>query len=64
MTGRWRQSSIGIIISVLPALIYMAAAFTVSGTTGAVSIGTLVAFTTLQGRYASPTPIHSYRAAR
>ena len=54
MTGRWRQSSIGIIISVLPAAIYLAAAFTVSGTTGAVSIGTLVAFTTLQGQLFRP----------
>ena len=54
MTGRWRQSSIGIIISILPAAIYLAAAFTVSGTTGAVSIGTLVAFTTLQGQLFRP----------
>ncbi len=54
MTGRWRQSSIGIIISVLPAAIYLAAAFTVSGTTGAVSVGTLVAFTTLQGQLFRP----------
>ncbi len=54
MTGRWRQSSIGIIISVLPAAIYLAAAFTVSGTSGAVSIGTLVAFTTLQGQLFRP----------
>src|ERR1700710_2727837 len=54
MTGRWRQSSIGIIISVLPAAIYLAAAFTVSGTSGAVSVGTLVAFTTLQGQLFRP----------
>ncbi|WP_354531312.1 ABC transporter ATP-binding protein [Nakamurella sp. UYEF19] len=54
MTGRWRQSSIGIIISVLPAAIYLAAAFTVSGTTGVVSVGTLVAFTTLQGQLFRP----------
>ncbi|SDO62676.1 ATP-binding cassette, subfamily B [Nakamurella panacisegetis] len=54
MTGRWRQSSIGIIIAILPAAIYLAAAFTVSGTTGAVSIGTLVAFTTLQGQLFRP----------
>ena len=54
MTGRWRQSTIGIIISVLPAAIYLAAAFTVSGTTGVVSIGTLVAFTTLQGQLFRP----------
>ncbi len=54
MTGRWRQSSIGIIISVLPALIYMAAAFTVSDAVTPVSIGTLVAFTTLQGQLFRP----------
>jgi len=54
MTGRWRQSSIGIIISILPAAIYLAAAFSVSGTTGVVSIGTLVAFTTLQGQLFRP----------
>ncbi|KAA0025061.1 ABC transporter ATP-binding protein [Antrihabitans cavernicola] len=54
MTGRWRQSTIGIIIAVLPAAIYLAAAFTFSGTTGPVSIGTLVAFTTLQGQLFRP----------
>lgn len=57
MTGRWRQSTIGIIISVLPAAIYLAAAFTVSGYTGPVhppSVGTLVAFTTLQGQLFRP----------
>jgi ATP-binding cassette subfamily B protein len=54
MTGRWRQSSIGIVVAVLPALIYLAAAFTVSGGTGQVSIGTLVAFTTLQAQLFRP----------
>ena len=54
MTGRWRQSSIGIIVSILPAAIYLAAAFTVAGTTGPVSIGTLVAFTALQGQLFRP----------
>ncbi len=54
MTGRWRQSSIGIIVSILPAAIYLAAAFTVSGTTGPVSIGTLVAFTALQTQLFRP----------
>jgi ATP-binding cassette subfamily B protein len=54
MTGRWRQSSIGIIVSVLPAAIYLAAAFTVAGTTGPVSIGTLVAFTALQTQLFRP----------
>ena len=54
MTGRWRQSIIGIVVSILPAAIYLAAAFTVSGTTGPVSIGTLVAFTTLQAQLFRP----------
>lgn len=54
MTGRWRQSSIGIIVSILPAAIYLAAAFPVAGTTGPVSIGTLVAFTALQGALFRP----------
>ena len=54
MTGRWRWSLIGIITSVLPALIYLAAAISISGTTGTVSIGTLVAFTTLQGQLFRP----------
>ncbi|GAA2412062.1 ABC transporter ATP-binding protein [Nonomuraea africana] len=43
MAGRWRQSSIQIIMAAMPALIYWA-----SGTTSMVSIGTVVAFTTLQ----------------
>lgn len=54
MTGRWRWSLIGIISSVLPAFIYLAAAISISGTTGMVSIGTLVAFTTLQGQLFRP----------
>ncbi len=54
MTGRWRQSTISIVVSILPAAIYLAAAFAVSGTTGPVSIGTLVAFTTLQAALFRP----------
>lgn len=53
-TGRWRQSSISMIVAVLPAAIYLAAAFTVAGGTGPVSIGTLVAFTTLQAQLFRP----------
>ncbi|MGD0558547.1 MAG: ABC transporter transmembrane domain-containing protein, partial [Streptosporangiaceae bacterium] len=48
MAGRWRQSTIQIVMSSMPAVIYF-----VTGLTGhdghmAISIGTLVAFTTLQ----------------
>ncbi|WP_436761812.1 ABC transporter ATP-binding protein [Streptosporangium sp. V21-05] len=43
MAGRWRQSTIQIIMAAMPAVIYWA-----TGLTSAVSIGTVVAFTTLQ----------------
>ncbi|MEO3868954.1 ABC transporter ATP-binding protein [Nonomuraea sp. B12E4] len=43
MAGRWRQSSIQIVMAAMPALVYWAV-----GYTGAISVGTLVAFTTLQ----------------
>ena len=52
--GRWRQSSMGMIVGILPAVIYLVAAFTIAGTTGDVSVGTLVAFTTLQGQLLRP----------
>ncbi|MFI7642368.1 ABC transporter ATP-binding protein [Nonomuraea sp. NPDC049400] len=43
MSGRWKQSSIQLVMAAMPALIYWAV-----GHTGAISVGTLVAFTTLQ----------------
>ncbi|MGW0808049.1 ABC transporter ATP-binding protein [Nonomuraea sp. NPDC002799] len=43
MAGRWRQSSIQIVMAAMPALIYWSV-----GHTGSISVGTLVAFTTLQ----------------
>jgi ATP-binding cassette, subfamily B, bacterial len=48
MAGRWRQSLIQIVMSAMPAVIYWVAGLTGSGGHMAVSIGTLVAFTTLQ----------------
>ncbi|MEU8318133.1 ABC transporter ATP-binding protein [Nonomuraea sp. NPDC048881] len=50
MAGRWRQSSIQIIMAAMPALIYWAV-----GYTGILSVGTLVAFTTLQSSLFRPT---------
>lgn len=48
MAGRWRMSVIGIVMAAMPAVIYWAAGFVLhSGGTG-VSIGTLVAFVSLQ----------------
>ncbi|MEQ4719671.1 ABC transporter ATP-binding protein [Nonomuraea sp. B19D2] len=43
MSGRWKQASIQLVMAAMPALIYWAV-----GYTGAISVGTLVAFTTLQ----------------
>jgi ATP-binding cassette subfamily B protein len=48
MAGRWRQSTIQIVMSAMPAIIYWAAGLTTSQGHPLVSIGTLVAFTTLQ----------------
>ncbi|MBW8486681.1 ABC transporter ATP-binding protein/permease [Actinomadura sp. PM05-2] len=54
MAGRWRQSTIGIIMSAMPAIIYWGAGLTVSGGHPLVSVGTLVAFTTLQSGLLRP----------
>jgi ATP-binding cassette subfamily B protein len=48
MTGRWRQSLIQIVMSSMPAVIYLVTGLTGRGDHMAISIGTLVAFTTLQ----------------
>ncbi|GAB2632047.1 ABC transporter ATP-binding protein [Nocardia goodfellowii] len=55
MAGRWRQSVIQIVMSAMPAVIYFAAGLTAAGGTPLVSIGTLVAFTTLQTTLLRPT---------
>ncbi|MFD5973394.1 MULTISPECIES: ABC transporter ATP-binding protein [Streptomyces] len=48
MAGRWRMSIIGIVMAAMPAVIYWVAGLTAQpGSTG-VSLGTLVAFVTLQ----------------
>jgi ATP-binding cassette subfamily B protein len=48
MSGRWRQSLIQIVMASMPAVIYWVTGLTGSGGHMAISIGTLVAFTTLQ----------------
>ncbi|MEY9840187.1 ABC transporter ATP-binding protein [Streptacidiphilus sp. EB103A] len=56
MAGRWRQSTIQIVMAAMPAVIYWAAGLTGGhGHTTAVSIGTLVAFTSLQQSLFRPT---------
>ncbi|WP_085066219.1 ABC transporter ATP-binding protein [Catenuloplanes japonicus] len=46
LAGRWRMATMSIIFAAIPALIYLSAGL--PGTAGAISIGTLVAFTALQ----------------
>jgi ATP-binding cassette subfamily B protein len=60
MAGRWRQSTIQIVMSAMPAAIYWTTGLTGHGLAGdgkhmAISIGTLVAFTTLQGSLFRPS---------
>jgi ATP-binding cassette subfamily B protein len=54
MAGRWRQSTIQIVMSAMPAVIYWVTGLTGQGGHMAISIGTLVAFTTLQGSLFRP----------
>ena len=48
MAGRWRMSTIGIVMAAMPAVIYWAAGLALETGGPAVSIGTLVAFVSLQ----------------
>jgi ATP-binding cassette, subfamily B, bacterial len=52
LAGRWRMASMSIIFAAIPAIIYLAAGLPV--TAGAMTIGTLVAFTTLQNSLFRP----------
>jgi ATP-binding cassette subfamily B protein len=54
MAGRWRMASVQISFAAMPALIYLFAGLAIAGGSGAISIGTLVAFTTLQTRLLFP----------
>ncbi|MEV0292172.1 ABC transporter ATP-binding protein [Nocardia sp. NPDC050710] len=54
MAGRWRQSTIQIVMAAMPAVIYWVAGLTFAAGHPLVSIGTLVAFTTLQASLLRP----------
>jgi ATP-binding cassette subfamily B protein len=54
MTGRWMMAAIQTTFAVMPALVYLFAGWTISRGSGAITIGTLVAFTTLQTRLFFP----------
>ena len=55
MAGRWRMSVIGIVMAAMPAVIYWAAGIALHLGAGAISIGTLVAFVSLQQGLFRPT---------
>lgn len=55
MAGRWRQSTIQVVMSAMPAVIYWVTGLTGRGDHMAISIGTLVAFTTLQQNLFRPS---------
>jgi ATP-binding cassette, subfamily B, bacterial len=52
LAGRWRMASLSIIFAAIPAIIYLSAGLPF--TAGAISIGTLIAFTTLQNNLFRP----------
>jgi ATP-binding cassette subfamily B protein len=54
MTGRWMMAAIQTTFAVMPALVYWFAGWTMANGSGAITIGTLVAFTTLQSRLFFP----------
>jgi ATP-binding cassette subfamily B protein len=54
MTGRWMMASIQMTFAIMPALVYWFAGFTIAQGSETITIGTLVAFTTLQARLFFP----------
>jgi ATP-binding cassette subfamily B protein len=52
LAGRWRMASLSIVFAAIPAVIYLAAGLPV--TAGVMTIGTLIAFTTLQNSLFRP----------
>ncbi len=52
LAGRWRMASVSIIFAAIPAIIYLSAGLPLAG--AAISIGTLIAFTTLQNTLFRP----------
>jgi ATP-binding cassette subfamily B protein len=52
LAGRWRMATMSIVFAGIPAVIYLAAGL--PATSGGMTIGTLVAFTTLQGALFRP----------
>jgi ATP-binding cassette subfamily B protein len=54
MAGRWRMASVQMSFAIMPAAVYWFAGYEISHGSNAISIGTVVAFTTLQTRVFFP----------
>ncbi len=54
MAGRWRMESVGMSFAIMPALAYLFAGIAIAGGSASITIGTLVAFTTLQTQLLRP----------
>src|SRR3712207_2422235 len=54
MAGRWRMASVQMSFAIMPALVYLFAGMSIAGGGDTITIGTLVAFTTLQTRLFFP----------
>ena len=54
MAGRWRMASVQMTFAIMPALVYWFAGQSLASGGAAITIGTLVAFTTLQTRLFFP----------
>ena len=54
MAGRWRMASVQMAFAIMPALVYWFAGYSIAQGGAAISIGTVVAFTTLQTRLFFP----------
>jgi ATP-binding cassette, subfamily B, bacterial len=54
MAGRWRMSSVQLAFAIMPAAVYWFAGYNIAHGHNAISIGTVVAFTTLQTRLLFP----------
>ncbi|MGH2943513.1 MAG: ABC transporter ATP-binding protein [Solirubrobacteraceae bacterium] len=54
MAGRWRMSTVQMSFSIMPALVYLFAGLTIASGSSGITVGTVVAFTTLQTRLLFP----------
>src|SRR3954451_2722313 len=54
LAGRWRMASMSVIFAAIPAVIYLGAGLPATSRGGAMTIGTLIAFTTLQSQLFRP----------